>query len=283
LKALIENLKRHIAADDCFVQDFNAQFTGKTIVIKPAADPESVKNYYDASFTADGKLQIVYRSVWTNISNLGQDIPSCFSVNGIPYVVVRSIRKYGQVLEDNLNCLESVLHCSDDLHLEPCVLENCLAMTNAGYDLERFGEIFFVEHLSALLANVQQQVAADNTFANEFLKYCSSRTIVIRPAADPASVEDYYDSSFTVDGKLLIEYRSLWTNIDRIGADLATILREHDDDDDDDAATQQPTKKRRKPVLAAASMHHAQKVVEATAQKAGREVKNIGRKLKRLF
>ena len=281
LKQLHEALQKLCKADSSFDEDFVARFAAKKIIIRPAADPDSVKNYYDSSFTADGEFLVEYRSIWTNINKLGEDIPKTLMVNDVAYEVIFSIRQYSKTLEKHLDRIESILGMSEDIGFESCLRENLAAMEGTSYEQSRFGEIFFDEYMKPLVENIQRFANEDPSFAGKFKEFFSGKTIIIKPAADPNSVENYYESTFTDEGNLLIEYRSIWTNISLIGHDLATILNE---DDGDEAEASHAGKKKRKP------RNLAQKVVRAVdhaaddaGRKAHKEVKNIGKKLKKLF
>ena len=68
----MECLTDLVKADPEFRADFVRGFTGKKIVIRLAANPHNIKDYYDSSFE-NGNLVIEYRRFWCNINNMGWD------------------------------------------------------------------------------------------------------------------------------------------------------------------------------------------------------------------
>lgn len=74
LTPLIQRLARHIGEDQGFKSAFAGKFKGKTIIIKPATNPDSLPYYYSSSWTPEGNLLIQYKRFWCNMGEIGNDI-----------------------------------------------------------------------------------------------------------------------------------------------------------------------------------------------------------------
>jgi hypothetical protein len=221
LTPLIQRLARFIGEDPQFKTDFNGRFTGKTIIIKPAANPDSCKHYYNSSWTAEGNLLIQYKRFWCNLSEIGNDIAESL-ISGGSYEAQKSIRRYTPTMEAFLKGIENLFGITGVTY-DYCYDENFAAMIKANYGEDRFGEIFLHVHLEELVKKMTSFMSQDYEFRNAFSAKFTGKKIIIKPAADPSAVKNYYDSKF-VNGNLVIEYRSCWTNLNCLGQDLESIL-----------------------------------------------------------
>ncbi len=222
LTPLIQRLARFVGEDPQFKSDFASKFSGKTIIIKPATDASKCKHYYNSSFTADGNLLIQYKSFWCNMNEIGNDIAEAMSAGGGSYEAMKSIRKYTPTKEAFLKGIENLIGVTDVTY-DFCYEENFPAMLKQNYGEDRFGEIFLHVHLEELVKKMTGFISQDYEFRNAFAAKFTGKKIIIKPAADPSAVKNYYDSKF-VGGNLVIEYRSCWTNINCLGQDLESIL-----------------------------------------------------------
>jgi hypothetical protein len=225
LRELNDRVRQFINDDDMFREVMTSKFTGKKIIILPAANPDNVKNYYDSSFTSEGNLLIEYRSCWVNIYAIGRDLTDAVSAGSdVPYLAAKSIRQGQAIADAYLRAIEQMLGITGVTY-DYCAKENLAAMKVSGYgDGDRFAEIFFTEHLKPVVERIGRFMAEDPAFKDAFVRKFTGKKIIIRPSANPDSIQDYYQSSFTQEGNLLIEYRSVWCNINALAADLDRIL-----------------------------------------------------------
>ena len=127
LKALIEKIRRFVSEDPSFVAAFNRKFTARKIVIRPAKNPDAVKNYYDASFTGAGELLIEYKSVWCNLSQLGKDFLQLLKGADSAYLANKSIREHTVKMSAYLQVIAGLLQTTNVTY-DYCLAENLLAM-----------------------------------------------------------------------------------------------------------------------------------------------------------
>lgn len=228
LEQYIINLHSHLAraiAEDMseFRKLFLSKFSKHVLRIVKSQSDDTSKGYYHTHFV-DGELQIHYVKAWTNVNALGEDLPYAISEGEpIPYVVYRSIRRYMPVYESYMKGFDNLFRVSG-FSYDYCVEENYHAMVKGGYGPERFAEIFFQEHLKALIEKWTQQVAKDyQGFIPAFTAKLTNKRIVIRPAENPDAQSAYYESNFK-NGDLVITYKAVWTNISSICDDLPSKL-----------------------------------------------------------
>jgi hypothetical protein len=128
------------------------------------------------------------------------------------------------------------------LHQRLCILAKLLGITSpplikieidatelmnrllsAGYDSDRFSEVFFEAYFDKLISKVKCFMKSDPTFAQRFVTAFHSRTIRLQPA-DPPLSSSYFRTSFNANGDLIIEFKEVFTNIHQLGSDLARSL-----------------------------------------------------------
>jgi hypothetical protein len=220
LRPLIERLARFIASDPQFRTDFNAKFVGKLIVIRPGV-ADTLDRYYQSSFTVDGNLLIEYKQFWCNINELGADLEKVIVSDG-SYEAQKSMRQNQHKLTVYLQAIEGLLGITGVTY-DYCYNLNFPVMVQYGYGEDRFGEIFFEEHLKPIVQRLTMFISQDIEFRNAFARKFYGRKLIIRPSTSPETMRTYYDSSF-VDGNLLIEYKRFWCNINEMGADFESLL-----------------------------------------------------------
>ena len=72
------NLGQFTSADPSFAEAFMASFTGKKILVRPAADASSFQGGCRSRFTAGGELLIEYKVFGDNAGETGNDIRELF-------------------------------------------------------------------------------------------------------------------------------------------------------------------------------------------------------------
>lgn len=224
LKEIYGKIARFVAEDEEFSVLFKKLMFAYRIRVRKADDEDTSKGYYRTKFNADGELEIHYIKAWTNLGQLGDDLVYAVSVGQeVPYVVAKSIRIRTPALNSLLNSFEQLFGVSG-VKYDYSVHENVKAMTGADYELTRFGEIVIQEHLTTLFQKMAHMVGSNMAFKPAFVKKWASKTIIIRPAANPDAQSTYYKASFTAEGSLLIEYKRFWCNINEIGADIPSLV-----------------------------------------------------------
>lgn len=224
LKNLFQYIARYAAEDSpAFAELFQSKFDRKMIRVLPSPDSNTSNGYYHTKFT-NGELHILFIKAWTNVNYLGQDLVTSISEGEkIPYNVYKSIRQRTPVMQSYLTSIETLLGISGVTY-DYCLVENFPVMIAADYGAERFGEIFFDEHLRQLCQALAYKVGGVPGFKEQFVAKFTAKKIIIRPAAEPDMVQNYYDSSFTPDGALLIEYRRFWCNLNNLGQDFEALV-----------------------------------------------------------
>lgn len=110
------------------------------------------------------------------------------------------------------------------------------AMIADGYGADRFGDIFYNDHLSSLASRIQRIVEENPGFVSKFNALFHGadpeadgvrrRSISIRPTRNADGMGNkYYMSSFTPEGNLEIEYCRFNCNLSEIGADLPALVK----------------------------------------------------------
>mmetsp|Transcript_27717 Transcript_27717/g.30272 ORF Transcript_27717/g.30272 Transcript_27717/m.30272 type:complete len:414 (-) Transcript_27717:1412-2653(-) len=221
---LHSHLVRYIAEDAVFRDLFLARFDTKTIRLEKAADNDTSNGYYRTYFR-NGELQIHYVQAWTNVSQCGEDLVRSISEGEtVPYLVYKSIRRYEPTLHSYMNGIERLFNITGVTYDYKVEL-NHPAMIAGGYTADRFGEIFIQEHLKTVIEKLSRLIAADPmNFMSAFTRKFQSKKIIIQPHPNPSNMNGYYQSSFTAQGDLLIQYKSVWTNINSLGDDIPSIV-----------------------------------------------------------
>lgn len=224
LKNLYQHIARYAAQDNpSFAELFKSKFDRQMIRIVPAPDSNTSNGYYRTKFV-HGELHVQFLKAWTNIQYLGEDLVVSISEGeSIPYNVYKSIRMRAPVMQSYLTSIETLLGITG-ITYDYCLKENFAAMLAANYGEDRFGEIFFDEHLRQLCQTMAYAVGHTPSFKAAFVERFEAKRIVLRPASDPDSLNSYYESSFTAQGELLIQYRRVWTNLNSLGQDLESLV-----------------------------------------------------------
>lgn len=224
LKEIYGKIARFVAEDAEFAVLFQQKMFAYRIRIRKADDEDTSKGYYRTAFNEQGELEIHYIKAWTNLGQLGDDLVYSISKGlEVPYVVSKSIRIRTPALNSLLSSYEQLLGITG-VKYDYAVHENVKAMTATDYELTRFGEIIIQEHLTSLFQKMAGHVGGNMQFKANFLKKFTGKTIIIKPATNPAACARYYNSSFTAEGNLLIQYKSFWCNIGELGADIPEQL-----------------------------------------------------------
>lgn len=224
LKSLHSHVARYVAEDAVFADLAQGKMDKLLIRVLPSSDSDTSKGYYRTKFV-NGELHILFIKAWTNVNYLAEDLTNAISEGEtIPYKVYKSIRMRTPVMQSYLTSMETILGITG-ITYDYCVPLNFPAMVAADYGEERFGEIFFDEHLRQLCQQLAYKIGSNPSFKDAFVAKFTAKKIIIRPAAEPDMVQNYYDSSITPAGELLIEYRRFWCNLNNLGQDLdATVL-----------------------------------------------------------
>ena len=115
--------------------------------------PEGTRGWYVCSIDARGRLCIGFsaNSVWTNISELGNDIPSLLSVNGIPYPVHQQLIVNRPKHESLLSESKGVLGSSSQVTLIADFFALRPMLEKQSYGIDRYADIYYVDYLRAIV------------------------------------------------------------------------------------------------------------------------------------
>ena len=178
---------------------------------------------FRTKFNEFGVLEIQYIKPWVDIQTLGFDLPDIIEVGEIPYKVLKSMRQWKSAYDTNIRALERLLGIVC-VSIEFCILENLNEMKKNNFEIEKFGEIFFEDHMRPMIEQFRRCIGENPLYSQLFSKRFVTKTIILRPAKQPEQVKNFYSSRFTENGDLLIEYRSLLTNIHCLGQDFSELI-----------------------------------------------------------
>jgi len=211
---------------DEFANAFNAQFAAKTIVLKPWAGEGADKPYNQASLSSEGELVINFRrkDVRTNLSEMTEKLLDSITIDHVPYVAVRSVRRWIGERDKALNEINDVLGITGTAFVDN-IPESLVGMKDKGYTPDRYGEIFYITHLNVILTQLKRWKETNPDFKAAFSSRFSGKKIRIlqASAATKSTMQGYYRSEFTTTGDLLIEYKELNTNIHELGSDFNDV------------------------------------------------------------
>lgn len=150
-------------------------------------------------------------------------------MSDIPYATEKGLRALLPKRDENLQLINGVLGLSDGegvVFLDH-LAENVPAMIADGYGEDRFGDVFYNDHLSSLASRIQRLAEEEPGFvAGLNALFFGSRVISIRPTTNVDGMGDkYYQSTLTAEGNLEIEYRRFYCNLNEIGADLSVLVK----------------------------------------------------------
>ena len=223
LDQLIDRIRRFQSEDSGFCPAFNEVFTKHTIDIEFSSD---ISGYYECTLREGGLVITNKRGqVWTNLSELGSDLPACLG-GDVPYIVKKSMRENQGKLSENLRRLQASLRRSS-----PCTFEAAwpvvgpeLKKSNYNTD-DYYGGIFYDQYIGQVADKVASFAGSDASFIEMFNAKFTTGKVVIH--VGPSNMAGYNKCSF-VSGDLVVTFKSgnLCTNMSEIGSDFPQIISE---------------------------------------------------------
>jgi hypothetical protein len=201
----------------------SAWTTGKIVVRYSEAAVEW--SYHRVSFEA-GSLVITIApgSFWTNVGDIGREIPDLLTVSDVPYAADKNIRACAADLADKLAAITATVGLSGPCSLEADYASLAARMEESSYTVDRFGDIYHSAYVGQIADKLKELVDGDAAIAEPIRENMGANKIVIR-AVDDSGDWSYHRVLFE-NGSLVVEIKPgcTWTNLGDIGREIPDLL-----------------------------------------------------------